>query len=138
MIGREEFVKAELAQLSRTNIPEADKALADIRERNPIRAAIGATYLNEMRVAFREMYRVLKPRGHIILVVANNHSSGREFRTADYLRTIAEECGLSLTACFIDSIKSRGLMTKRNDTACVITREWALMFTKGGVPDWSR
>jgi DNA modification methylase len=138
MIGREEFVKAEFNRALPTNIPEADKVLADIRRRNPIRAAIGATYLNEMRVVIREMYRVLKPGGHLILVVANNHASGREFRTADYLRTVAEECGLSLTACFIDAIRSRGLMTKRNHTASVITREWVLILTKGAVPNWSR
>jgi SAM-dependent methyltransferase len=136
MIGREEFTEAECDQVSPTNVVEADKVLAAIRSRNPVRAVIAATYINEMRTAICEMYRVLKPGGHIVLVAANNHISGTEFRTVDYLRTIAEECGLSLTACFIDGIRSRGLMTKRNDTAGLIAREWVLVFTKGGVPDW--
>lgn len=138
IIGREEFVKAERDQVLRTGVAEADRVLAKIRRRNPIRATVGATYLNEMRAVIREMHRVLKPGGHIILVAANNHASGREFRTPDYLRTIAEECGLSLTACFIDAIRSRGLMTKRNHTASVITREWVLMLTKGTIPNWTR
>ena len=138
IIGREELTKAECSGVLPTNIAKADKVLAAIRNRNPIRAMIAATYLNEMRIAIGEMCRVLKPDGHIVIVAANNRISGREFRTVDYLRSIAEECGLFLTACFIDAIRSRGLMTKRNHTASVITREWVLIFSKGGVPEWSR
>jgi ubiquinone/menaquinone biosynthesis C-methylase UbiE len=91
-----------------------------------------------MRVAIQEMYRVLKPGGHMVIVAANNRVAGMEFRTVDYLEAIAEECGLFLTASFIDAIRSRGLMTKRNHTASVITREWILVFSKGGRPEWSR
>ena len=137
-IGREEFTKAECGRVPRTDILKADKMLVSIGKRSPIRAVIAATYLNEMRAAIREMCRVLKPGGHVILVAANNRISGKDFRTADYLRTIAEECGLSLSACFVDAIRSRGLMTKRNHTASVITREWVLMFTKGELPQWNR
>lgn len=137
-IGREEFTKDECDRVLTTNIVEADKVIAAIRKRNPARAMIAVTYLNEMRVALREMCRVLRPGGHIVLVAANNRISGKKFRTVDYLQSIAEECGLSLTACLIDAIRSRGLMTKRNHTANVITREWVLVFTKGEAPKWSR
>lgn len=138
IIGREEFTNAECSRLLPTNIAEAEKRLAAIHARNPMRAMIAATYLCDMRDAIREMHRVLKPGGHAVVVAANNHISGMEFRTVDYLQAIAEKCGFSLTACFIDAIRSRGLMTKRNHTASVITREWVLIFTKGGVPAWSR
>jgi len=138
IIGREEFTTAECARVLATDIPEAEKLLTAIRKRNPMRAKIAATYLHDMRVAIREMYRVLKPGGHAIIIAANNRVTGMEFCTVAYLQTIAEECGLFLTASFIDAIRSRGLMTKRNHTASVITREWVLIFSKGGVPEWSR
>ena len=138
IIGREEFTKHECDEVPATKIVAADRALARIRKRNPVRAVIAATYLNEMREAMREMYRVLKQGGHIVLVAANNRIAGSEFRTVAYLTAIAEECGLSVTACLIDAIRSRGLMTKRNHTASVITRESVLLLTKGGMPAWMR
>lgn len=137
-IGREEFTKEESKRIPTTNILDADRVLAEIAKRNAIRAVIAATYLNEMRAAFQEMFRVLRPGGSIVIVAANNRIARKEFRTVEYLRTIADQLGLSLMACFIDAIRSRGLMTKRNHTASVITREWVLIFTKGDLPGWSR
>jgi len=136
MIGREEFTKADWSAEVLTDIDAADSALTAIRKRNPIRAAVAATWVNEMRTAMREMCRVLKPGGHLVLVAANNRISGRQFRVVDYLRTIAEKLGLSLTACFIDGIRSRGLMTKRNHTASIIKSEWVLIFRKGEARNW--
>jgi DNA modification methylase len=138
IIGREEFSKAELSESNLTGIRAADTALANVRKQNPTRATIAATYLNEMRTAIQEMCRVLKPGGYLVLVAANSRIGGKKFRTVDYLRDIATECGLSLLALFVDSIRSRGLMTKRNKTASVIAREWVLVFTKGDSPRWVR
>jgi len=136
-IGREEFTKEECKSVPITNIANADRVLIEIAKRNLTRAVIAATYLNEMRVALCEMCRVLKPGGTVVIVAANNRIATKEFRTVDYLRSIADQSGLSLMACFIDAIRSRGLMTKRNHTASVITREWVLIFTKGDLPEWS-
>ena len=38
--------------------------------------------------------------------------------------------GLSLKLILVDDIKSRGLMTKRNRTASIISRETVLIFEK--------
>ena len=136
IIGREELTNAESARVRGTGLVEADRVIKAIRRGNPERADIAATYLNDMKVAMREMSRVLKPNGYLVLIAANNRISGRVFRTVDYLRTLAEESGLYLIASFVDAIRSRGLMTKRNDTASLITREWVLIFTKGALPEW--
>ena len=65
-----------------------------------------------------------------MLVAANNEICGRKFKTTQYLSRIAEEIGFRTVLQLIDDIRSRGLMTKRNKTASVITREWVLVFVK--------
>lgn len=129
-IGREHLLKAEYSKIILTGIEEADHLIQIIHEINPLRSAIVATYLNEMKDALLEMFRVLKPGGHLVLVIGNNEVCGLPFKSADYLTAICEQYGLETRLRMIDEIKSRGLMTKRNKTASMITREWVLLFQK--------
>ena len=130
-IGREQYRKADYAELIRTGVEPADELLTCIREMNPLRAHIAANYLVEMRSALSEIARVLQPYGYLVLVAANNQVCGQNFKTSEYLRRLAEQLGFSLKLCLIDDIRSRGLMTKRNKTASVISREWIMLFQKG-------
>lgn len=129
-IGREEFRQAEYTDLATSGIPAADRILRVIHAKNPVRATIASTYLSEMRDAIKEIWRQLRVGGYFVLVAANNQIAGREFKTQDFLRVIAEEVGFRTVLRLIDDIRSRGLMTKRNKTASVITREWVLVFAK--------
>lgn len=129
-IGREHFSKQTYVELVDTGIKEADRVLKSLHAVNPLRGCITASYILEMRETLREMVRVLKPSGYMVLVVANNQVCGQEFRTTHYLKKITEELGMNLVLRLVDDIRSRGLMTKRNKTASVITREWVLLFQK--------
>ena len=117
-------------ELLPTGLRAADRRLADIHTENPIRATIASTYLREMRDSIQEVWQQLKVGGYFVLVAANNQICGREFKTQHYLRLIAEEIGFRTILRLIDDIRSRGLMTKRNKTASVITREWVFVFVK--------
>ena len=129
-IGRENYRKTDYCNFKPTGIKDADVLLEEIFKINPLRAHIAGNYLNEMRSAFKESIRVLKPGGYFVLVVANNQVCGKEFRTQEYLLSIVESLGLKVVLRLIDDIKSYGLMTKRNKTASIITREWVLVFRK--------
>jgi len=129
-IGREHLPALDCAQPPVTGIARADRALRLAHKVNKLRSHIAATYLLEMKDAIVEMSRVLAPGGHLVLVVGNNQVCGRPFRTADHLADLCEAAGLSLRLKLIDEIKSRGLMTKRNRTASVITREWVMLWQK--------
>jgi hypothetical protein len=131
-IGREEFRFEDYASFAGTQIVSADRILKDMHAENPVRAAIAGTYLREMRDALLSMWNILHIGGFLVLVAANNRIAGREFRTQHFLRLIAEEIGFTTELRLVDAIRSRGLMTKRNKTASVITREWVLVFSKGG------
>jgi len=131
-IGREHYHKADCVQCPNTGIESADDLLGEVHAVNPLRARIAGTYLEEMRKAFASIHLLLRTGGYLVLVVGNSHVSGREFRTAEYLQSTAEKGGFDTKLVLLDDIKSRGLMTKRNKTAGVITREWVLVFQKGG------
>ncbi len=130
-IGREEFRQAEVRERIHGGVRAADTVLRSIQSRNPTRAHIAACYLMEMHEALSEIVRVLKAGGYLVLVAANSRICGRDFRTASYLRTIAEALGLKIRLSLLDDIRSRGLMTKRNKTANVISRECVMVFQKG-------
>jgi DNA modification methylase len=124
-LGREHYSKASYNSRLRTGITAADNALDRVEKINPLRAHIAASYLVEIREAFVEIKRVLRPHGYFVLVTANNQLCGMEFKVHEYLQTISKELGFSLVLKLVDEIRSRGLMT-----TSLITREWVLLFQK--------
>lgn len=129
-IGREHLPKSIWANPFLTSVEAANDVIERVRTVNPLRAAIAATYLNEMEQCFQEMSRVLADNGHLVLVIGNNEVCGEKFLSSEYLTSIAKKYGLVPILKAIDEIKSRGLMTKRNKTAGVISLEWVIMFRK--------
>ena len=130
-IGREDYHRASVVQHIKTGIPAADEVLEKLYTSGKNeRACIVGTYLNEMKVALNESYRVLKPGGYMILVIGNNKVCNLSFNTQDYLTTYLQSLGMHLEFKLIDDIKSYGLMTKRNKTANTISSEWVLVLKK--------
>lgn len=129
-IGREHLSSYLVKQAPVTSVPGANLVLENVRRTNPTRAAIAATYINEMESALTEMSRVLRIGGRIVLIIGNNVVCGQEFMSSEYLSEILQRLGFRLELALIDDIKSRGLMTKRNKTANLISREWVLIFRK--------
>lgn len=129
-IGREHYKMVDYGSLNLTGVTEADKVLRKIHKINPLRSHIAGNYLIEMEQALQEAVRTLKPGGYLVLIAANNQVCGLTFETQKYLMQIAMNLGLNLMARLVDDIQSYGLMTKRNKTAGIITREWILIFQK--------
>jgi hypothetical protein len=104
--------------------------IVQVRERNPLRAHLAATYLIEMRDALLEVEQTLRPGGHIVLVAGSNQVATYSFPTHKFLNSILSSAGLHLELELIDDIRSRGLMTKRNRTASIIESERVSLFSK--------
>ena len=129
-IGREDYKKDEVCECY-TGILEADTVLKELYDNGFMkRAFLAANYLNEMKEALDESCRVLKKSGYLVIVIGNNTVCGRSFDTQLYFTRYLESKGLNVRLKLIDDIKSYGLMTKRNRTASLITREWILVFNK--------
>ena len=130
-IGREHHAKASWADVGSTGIDHADALIAEIAEQNSSRAKIVGTYLIEMRAALAEAVRVLRPGGCFILVIGDNTVCGRRFASSDYLRLMLEGMGMTTILSLVDPIPSRGLMTRRNETAGLIASESVIVLRKG-------
>lgn len=129
-IGREHLPKAVWNTSFTTSVQAANDLILRVREKNPLRAAIIATYINEMESSISEMSRVLVDGGHLVLIIGNNEVCGEAFASSEYLATIAKKYSLIPILKAVDEIKSRGLMTKRNKTAGLISLEWVILFKK--------
>jgi DNA modification methylase len=128
-IGRENYKVSELKEVQ-TGIKSADRLLEQLFKVNIQRAYIVANYLNEMKDAIEESIRVLKKDGYFIIIIGNNKVCNLEFNTQEYLTEYITNQGLVTQFKLIDDIKSYGMMTKRNKTADIISREWVLVFKK--------
>lgn len=129
-IGREHYLKASWTNVGSTGIAHADALIAEIAKENASRAKIVGNYLIEMRAALEEAVRVLRPGGCFVLVIGDNTVCGRRFASSEYLRMILEGMGMKTILSLVDPIPSRGLITRRNKTAGIITSESVIVLRK--------
>ncbi|MBB4659323.1 hypothetical protein [Parvularcula dongshanensis] len=129
-IGREHYLKASWSEIAPTGIDEADTLIGEIAKINLSRAKIVNNYLIEMRAALMEAVRVLKPGGHFVMVIGDNTVCGRRFPSSEYLREMLEGMNMTTILSLIDSIPSRGLMTRRHATAGIIASETVIVLRK--------
>jgi tRNA G10 N-methylase Trm11 len=130
-IGREHLSRIRDADKSPAPLSKAFRNLIkQIEAINPLRARITQRYLEEMRSAVAEMSRVVEVGGHVVVVIGNNRVCGLALRNDKFLMESFAESGMRLEVSLVDHIKSRGLMTKRNKTASVISRESVLVFVR--------
>ncbi len=129
-IGREHYSKQEYTTLLKSPVKSSQPLLTKIYNVNPLRAHIASNYLHEMEAALKECHRTLKKGSPLVLIVGNNVVCGHNFETQKFLKEICESIGFEVELILRDDIHSRGLMTKRNKTASIITCEWILVFRK--------
>ena len=130
-VGREHINKDEY--ISFDGLPRHLRRTVEvIAQLNPLRAQIAAHYIADLRRFFHNVCTWLAPKGHCILVIGPNTVCGLPFDTPAAVLSIASDYGLSLTLELVDTIRSRGLMTRRNRNAATINREHVLVFQHTG------
>lgn len=129
-IGREHVPAFRQKKIIEVLPDKYEDFLLKVKKKNELRARITQQYLHDMKSAFTEMARVLSNTGRIVLVVGNNEVCGEPLRNDEFATHVFQELGLNVELSLIDHIKSRGLMTKRNKTASMISRESVIVFSK--------
>lgn len=130
MIGTERLTQDEYIELKGVSHKEADELIMKVFEIDKHRARLMANYFGDMRICFKNFYQVIKPGGYFVLIVGNNRVFTHRIPNHRILGDLAVREGFKLTCIFVDKIKSRGLMTKRNTTADIIPDEWVLLLKK--------
>ena len=129
-IGREHLPQYAAAEKRPKFSRSFETFLEKVEEVHPLRARINRTYLSELRSSLNEISRVLAFGGHAVIIIGNNTVCGHTMATDKFIAECLGEFGMSLELHLTDSIKSRGLMTKRNGGAAAIARESILVFKK--------
>lgn len=95
------------------------------------RASAIHKYFKDMMESLKEIYRLLKKDGYLILVVGDNKVLGKRVETFRLLADSASKVGFREIVTLKDTIRSRSMMTKRNDTGGIIKNEYIVIFKKG-------
>lgn len=134
-IGTERVTEGERSEIVRVDNATADSLIDAVHKSSLERAAIASRYYRDMRQCLIGIHRALRPGGICVLVVGNNTICQHTANSHAILCEIAAENGMFSTEMILrDPIRSRGLITKRHDTAGVIDDEYVLVLRKQAIP----
>lgn len=129
-IGTERITSDQYKDLLLTGHPKIDDLISKIYPKNPLRAGITSKYFIDMEQVLKKIYLILNKRGTLVLIIGDNTVTGLKVPTSKFLKDFCTNLGFKTDSVFIDKINSRGLMTKRNPTANLITHEWVFQLSK--------
>ena len=129
-IGTESLLTKDCCTLTMTGYQDIDDIIRQINDNNHYRASVTSLYFNQMIKVFKEIKRVLKPGGELVLVIGDNESCDIEIQNHVFLASIANDLGLRQELLLRDPVKSRGMMTKRHKSAGMIADDWIILFKK--------
>jgi len=130
LIGTENLLLQDYEKIEAINNSKADALIDRVSLIDCKRAGIISKYFKDMRLALQEIYRVLRPGGYCILIVGNNIVYKQPAPNNQILSEIAQGIGYIVKTMLVDKIRSRGLITKRHETAGMISDEWVIILQK--------
>lgn len=133
LIGTEKIGFEEYSNIISVENKTADNFIDAVFTIDKQKAGIISKYFRDMRTSLKEIKRVLIPNGYCALVIGNNIVYKQQIPNNQILAEIAKEEGFVVKAMLVDEIRSRGLITKRHDTAGIIADEWVILLQKPGV-----
>ena len=107
-----------------------DETIGQIFARNPIRARMASNYAKYLYKFISECNRLVKPGGHVVVALGRSTIAGIAFQPDLIATKAGSELGLEHIATLVDRIPSRGLFTRRHNTANTIDQEHVIWLQK--------
>lgn len=127
-IGTKQLKVKEYQTIPKTNIPELDRIVTKIKEKNHKYAFIVAKFFIDMENNFKDVAQILKKDAHYILVIGNNSVSGYYISSHKFLIKCAERAGLGYVNHFGYEIRNRYMRFPRKGRGGLIKEDWILDF----------
>lgn len=131
IIGTERASAKDVKMIEEMGIAFIDNQISWIFDKSPLKAALVYKYFRGMQLAIKEMYRVVKDDSYVILVVGNNKVLGRIVDTYRLLTDLALTEGFKEILILKDSIRKKGMITKRHNSGGLINEEFIIVLRKG-------
>lgn len=114
-------------------IKSLDKVLKPLKETSNTQAKLTERYFVDMYNVMGEIYRVLKPRKHALIVVCPSHIRKVEVPTHTILMEIGNDIGLLSKKCYTRTIAAgrRLLPFAKESFGSRMSTEYVLLFQKG-------
>jgi len=129
-IGGENHAALYYKTLQKTGYKNIDKIIKQLFSIDKKSSYIVYKYFFNMEKSFKEYKRVLKKGGHCVIIVGNNTVRGIKIPIDKTLIEIAKKNGFELYDYGYDLIKNRKFMTKRNNGAEIIEKDWIIDLVK--------
>lgn len=132
-IGTERAAAKEVKMIEEIGITSVDNIITWTLNKSPMKAALVYKYFRGMQLAIKEMYRVVKNGSYAIFVVGNNKVLGKIVDTHRLLTDLALMEGFKEILILKDSIRKKGMITKRHNSGGLINEEFIIILKKEGV-----
>jgi len=130
-IGTENIPVKEYGEsISKTGIKVLDSSISKIVKRDKKRAYVVYKYFMDMSKNFKEIKRLLRSKGHYVVVVGDSKIKDIKIPTKDIFIEIAEINGFKLSNYFSYIIKNRYLRIPRSGRGGFIDKDWIIDFVK--------
>jgi DNA modification methylase len=113
-----------------TKYNKLDSILQEISRKDKKRAFVVFRFFKDMEQNLNEVKRLLKPKGHYVIVVGDSKIRGINIPTHEVLIDIARRAGYSLENIFSYIIKNRYLRIPRSGRGGLIKKDWVLDLVK--------
>jgi DNA modification methylase len=130
IIGTERISFKEFKGYEDTNIKSVDALVKWSSIHSKEKALIVFNYFRALQRVINEIYRVLKKDSYSIIVIGNNQVLGRKVETYSMIADIAVSHGFKLELVLSDTIRGRGMITRRHGTGGLIQKEYAVVLKK--------